>query len=67
MATYTTEQYNCLTQAIAEGVLEVEYADKKVRYRTLNEMLQLKNLMERDLGIVKPGSGRRVAVFDKGL
>lgn len=67
MAIYTMEQYQALIEAIAEGVLEVQYADKKVRYRSLSDMLQVKKLMEDDLGLTKAGSNRRVGVFSKGL
>jgi len=51
MPTYTIEQYQALSAAIALGALEVEYADKKVKYRSLNEMLQIQNAMILDLGI----------------
>ena len=67
---YTLEQYQALCAAIGQGALMVQYADKRVEYRSLNDMLAIKKLMEQDLGI---GSGapdfqgtRRVAYFDKG-
>jgi hypothetical protein len=63
MATWT----QALVAAIAEGVLEVNYGDKKVIYRSLNEMLKLKAIMETDLGTRKAGSGRKFGTFDKGL
>lgn len=65
---YTTDQYNQLIAAIAQGALIVKYADKEVTYRSLNEMLRLKQGMEKDLGI-SPGNRptRKYAVFRKGL
>lgn len=67
---YTMQQYEALCSAIALGSKTVMYADKRVEYRSLDEMLAIKKLMEQDLGI---GSGdpnfkgyRRVAIFDKG-
>lgn len=52
MATaFTIEQYNKLCESIAQGVLIVKYADKQVQYRSLAEMLQLKQLMEQALSI----------------
>jgi hypothetical protein len=52
MATaFTIEQYNKLCDSISQGVLIVKYADKQVQYRSLAEMLQLKQLMEQALGI----------------
>jgi hypothetical protein len=65
---YTTDQYQQLTAAIGQGALKVKYADKEVEYRSLAEMLRIKSLMEKDLGINNNASGRRVyATFKKGL
>lgn len=50
---FTIDQYNILCANIAQGVLIVKYADKEVQYRSLGEMLQLKNTMEQALGINK--------------
>lgn len=51
MATFTIEQYNTLIAAIAEGVTTVQYSDKSVTYRSFDDMLRLKRMMEIDLGI----------------
>lgn len=67
MATYTQAQYDKLVAAIAEGVLTVEYGDKKVTYRSLAEMKQIKAEMEVDLGLRKPGGGRKYGTFSKGI
>jgi hypothetical protein len=65
---YTVDQYNTLIAAIAQGALTVKYADKEVTYRTLNEMLRIKNLMESELGLNPSANGRRVyAQFKTGL
>lgn len=64
---YTLEQYNALKSAIADGVLEVSYSDKTVKYRSLNDMLRIQKLMESELGISKPNGGRRYAAFNSGL
>jgi len=68
---FTIEQYNTLKAAIAQGSKVVQYADKRVEYRSLEEMLSILKLMEQELGI---GSGlptfqgtRRVTQFDKGI
>lgn len=66
-ATFTQAQYDALVAAIAEGVLEVHYGDKKVIYRSLEEMLRLKAAMEIDLGLRKPNGGRKFGTFSKGL
>lgn len=67
MATYTQEQYNALCEAIAQGALKVKYADKEVEYRSLTDMLRIRDLMAEDLGLKKSGGGRLYAKFNKGL
>lgn len=67
MAVYTMAQYQALCQAIAEGVLIVKHDNKTVEYRSLDDMIRIKNLMEADLGLVQANAGRRVAQFSKGL
>lgn len=63
---YTIEMYNALIEAIATGAKEVEYGDKKVVYRTLEEMLRLKDNMEIALGLNKIPK-RIYANFSKGI
>lgn len=53
---YTQEQIDVLEAAIGQGVLEVQYADKTVKYRSLDEMLRILNMMK---GIVDPVATRR--------
>lgn len=48
---YTQEQYDSLVAALAEGVKQVQYSDKMVTYRSLDEMLRLKLEMEKALCI----------------
>lgn len=43
--TYTLDQYYAISSAIAEGVTEVNYGDKKIVYRSLEEMLRIQSLM----------------------
>jgi hypothetical protein len=63
---YTQEMYNALIEAIALGAREVWYGDKRVAYRTLDEMLRLKADMEAVLGINKLPR-RLYANFSKGI
>ncbi len=46
---YTQTQLDTLNTAIAEGALIVWYGDKRVEYRSLNEMLRIKEIMEAEL------------------
>ena len=64
---YTLEQLNALDEAIASGTLTVEYADKKVTYRSQREMLDLRRLIMTELGLISGNSGRKFAEFDKGV
>lgn len=67
---FTQTQYDALVNAIAQGVLTVEYADKKVTYRSLADMMALKNTMANELGLNGNNSstnGRKFADFSKGL
>lgn len=69
MSSFTQEQYDTLVKAIAEGTLRVKYQDKEVEYRSLTDMIKLKQLMEGELGLGgNDGSRRRtVAVYGSGL
>lgn len=68
MATsFTQEQLDALEEAIASGVLTVEYTDKKVTYRSMSEMMQARDLIRRRLGLVSSGAGRIYPKLSKGL
>lgn len=66
---YTLEQYQVLSDAIATGALQVDYGDKSVKYRSLDEMIRILQLMKNCLfpdstnGV---NSGRKFASFSKG-
>lgn len=49
---YTQAQLDALNAAIAQGALQVRYGDKHVIYRSMDEMLRLRDLMKRELGQV---------------
>lgn len=69
MAGFTQEQYDALCAAIATGTKAVKYADKEVQYQSTAQMLEVKNLMEEDLGISPTPTdykrGRRIGDFYK--
>ena len=50
---FTVPRLEALEAAIAEGVLRVKYSDKEVQYRSLAEMLQVRDIMRRALGLKK--------------
>lgn len=76
MANYTITDYNNLVQSIIQGTKEVRYSDKTVVYRTLEEMAEIKRMMEAALKLDQNGNplvsseegqtyrkGRRIADF----
>ncbi len=63
---FTLDQYNKLCENIAQGVEEVEYADKKVKYMPLSDMIRLEAYLASKLGI-NEGSRKIVSTFKTGL
>lgn len=67
---YTQTELDALDRAIAQGALSVEYGDKKVTYRSLDDMLRTRQLMRDELGLngaTPANNGRRYGSFSKGL
>jgi hypothetical protein len=64
---YTSEQVTALEEAIATGALEVQYTDKRVKYRSIDDMIKVLNLMKRELGLNDSSKCRKTAVTGKGL
>lgn len=64
---YTPEQYSALKDAIAGGELSVQYADRRVQYRSIDEMLRILKLMQAELyPDASAVGGRRLTSFSKG-
>lgn len=61
------EDLDALNAAIAQGTLRVQYGDKLIEYRSLNDMLRTRSIIMSDLGLANPRGGRKFAEFDKGL
>ena len=51
MTAFTQADLDALEQAIASGQLEVRIGDRKVVYRTLDEMLKIRTMMRSSLGL----------------
>lgn len=66
---WTQTDLSELEKAIASGALTVRYSDKQVTYRSLAEMLQIRNAMRDALGLNSSGcsNGRTTMVVSKGL
>lgn len=62
----TQEQLTILEEAIASGATLVRYHDKTVQYRSLDEMMRIRDLIRQELGLA--GKNKRIySVFDKGV
>jgi hypothetical protein len=66
MAQYTQTDLDAIKKAIAEGTLKVEYGDKKVEYRSLNEMIRIRDIIEAEVNGGTPIQKRTYASFSKG-
>lgn len=64
---YTQEQHDTLEAAIGQGASEVRYGDKRVVYKSLDEMLRILKIMKRQLGILPANSGKSYVAFSKGI
>ena len=50
MSLFTEAGLAAIEEAIAGGYLEVEYDNRRIRYRTLDELLRVRNLIRARLG-----------------
>lgn len=66
MASWTTEDLDAIEAAIASGALKVEYNDRTVTYRSINELTKARHLIRVSLGLVNR-SGRILCKTKKGL
>ena len=65
---YTLDDLAALEEAIAKGIRSVKYTDKEIVYRSLDEMLRIRDLMRQCLGLTtSPRGTRRVAQTKKGF
>lgn len=65
---YSLTQLEAIEDAIASGHTRVTYDGKTVEYRSLKEMMQIRDTIRDALGLNPCGSDRRVTpMFSKGL
>jgi hypothetical protein len=62
---WTTQQLAALEAAIAQGTTRVTFDGRTVEYRSLAEMIRLRDLMRRDLATMAP-PGITYATFSRG-
>lgn len=63
----TQDEIDTLEKAINQGAISVEYGDKKVTYRNLNDMRSILRDMKKELGQNNGNSNRRYAEHSNGL
>lgn len=65
---FTQAQLDSLDEAIAQGATKVSYGDKTVEYRSLEEMIKLRNFLAGQVNPSAPRRGGRIqARSSKGL
>ena len=65
---YTQSQLDALEKALAEGAETVKYQDKLVTYRSLDDMLKIRDMMRNELGLnANSDGGVLYPSFSKGL
>jgi hypothetical protein len=66
MAAFTQAMLDALELAIAQGAKRVKYSDKEVEYMSLKEMLTVRDIMRKALGLVSSTNQRIYLEHDKG-
>lgn len=61
------EDLEILEKAIATGAKSVQFTDRKVERFELADLLKIRDLIKKELGLVSGGGGRIYAGFSKGL
>ncbi len=64
---FTQSQLDALDKAIASGTKQVMYGNKLVMYNSVNEMLRVRALMAKELGLTANKTDRKYGEFSKGL
>jgi len=64
---FTQDQLNAIEEAIASGTLEVQYADKKVTYRSLTDLLRTRELIKNSISKGNGNEARVYPTLSKGL
>jgi hypothetical protein len=63
---YLQADLDAIEAAIKSGALKVKYQDKEVTYRSMDELMRIRDLMRKDLGLSN-STPRIFTKFGKGL
>lgn len=64
---WTQTDLDALEVAIKSGTLRVKYETKEVTYRSLDELLKIRDLIKKELGLTSGATNRVYASHSKGL
>ena len=64
---WSLEDLRVLDAAIATGARRVKYADREVEYRTLDDMLRVRDALRATMADSTPRAEVFNPIFDKGL
>lgn len=65
---WTTTDLAAIEKAIVNGTTTVRYDTKSVTYRSIDELIRIRDLIKKELGQTEGGSSTRLyAEFNKGL
>jgi hypothetical protein len=65
---WTLTDLTAIENAIKSGTLDVRFSDRRIVYRSLDELLRIRDIIRGDLGlIVDGGRSHRYASHSKGL
>lgn len=64
---WTSSDLEEIEKAIKSGTLRVKYSDREVQYRSLDEMLKIRDMIAQKLEDAMPGPYRKKAVYSRGL
>jgi len=61
------EMLNKLEEAIYSGVMEIEFSDRKIKYRSVKDMKSLIKTLKNELNPLQKKSNTIVPTYKKGL
>jgi hypothetical protein len=67
MSSFTQAQLDALEAMIATGVLESEYDGKRIKYRSMNELIRARDAVRAGLGNAAPRITHVNPTYDPGF
>jgi len=64
---WTATDLDEIEKAIKTGTLRVKYSDREVQYRSLDEMLKIRDLIAKEVAEAGSKPLRKLAQYSKGL